>query len=527
VKSEISRWHVGPLGELGVTGAKILAVGALLLAALASGCAGSKSNDASRSNASASTQPRATTTTTTKAEAEARLLSEVTVSPANGATDQSLASVVTVRASGARLESVKVATSGGAALAGSLDAAGDAWRSTGSLLPTTTYKFDYEVTGTDGISATGSGKFTTAAPAEPVTAAVFPSPGIAVGVGQPIVFTFSQPIETYAAQQAVLSHLHIAMSQPVPGGWHWFSSDELHFRPSSFWPVGEQVQVTGNLNYWDIGGGAWGVGSVSTAFVVEDSHISTVNLTTHEMTVTDNGQTVYQWPISAGAEEWPTQDGEHIVLDRESDVHMVSSTVNIPVHSPHGYDEHVYWDVHISDSGEYVHAAPWSVTEQGIVNVSHGCVNLSPARAYTFFRFSRVGDVVDIIDGTRPPLTGDHGVMDWSFGSSTVSWTPAKVSALTTTVTTFPTTTVVPPAKAPWFPTTLPPMPTTTTVATAPTATTATTVPAATVPAATVPVATVPVATVPTASTAVPVATVPTSATSQSSSSVGATTAST
>ena len=34
---------------------------------------------------------------------------------------------------------------------------------------------------------------------------------------------------------------------------------------------------------------------------------------------------------------------------------MVSSTNGIPVNSPDGYDELVYDDVHISDTGEYVH----------------------------------------------------------------------------------------------------------------------------------------------------------------------------
>ena len=58
---------------------------------------------------------------------------------------------------------------------------------------------------------------------------------------------------------------------------------------------------------------------------------------------------------------------------------MVSSTVGIPVNSPNGYDEFVYDDVHISDSGEYVHAAPWSVHSQGVTNVSHGCINMSPS----------------------------------------------------------------------------------------------------------------------------------------------------
>jgi lipoprotein-anchoring transpeptidase ErfK/SrfK len=104
---------------------------------------------------------------------------------------------------------------------------------------------------------------------------------------------------------------------------------------------------------------------------------------------------------------------------------MVSSTVGIPVNSPAGYNEFVYNDVHISDSGEYVHSAPWSVGSQGRTNVSHGCINMSPANSLTFFNFSRVGDVVEVVGSPRPPVTGDHGVMDWSTAWS--QWTQATV----------------------------------------------------------------------------------------------------
>jgi lipoprotein-anchoring transpeptidase ErfK/SrfK len=95
-------------------------------------------------------------------------------------------------------------------------------------------------------------------------------------------------------------------------------------------------------------------------------------------------------------------------------VRMVSSTNGVPVNSPDGYDELVYDDVHISDSGEYVHAAPWSVSSQGRTNVSHGCINLSQADAAAFFAFSRVGDVVLVAGSPRPPEAGDQGVMDWT-----------------------------------------------------------------------------------------------------------------
>jgi hypothetical protein len=117
------------------------------------------------------------------------------------------------------------------------------------------------------------------------------------------------------------------------------------------------------------------------------------------------------------------------VLDKEPVVHMVSSTVGIPVKSPNGYDEYVYDDVHISMSGEYVHAAPWSVYAQGVTNVSHGCINVSKGNAQTFYNFSDVGDIVEVTGSPRPAVTWDGGVRDWS-GPAWSQWTAAHVTQI-------------------------------------------------------------------------------------------------
>ena len=199
----------------------------------------------------------------------------------------------------------------------------------------------------------------------------------------------------------------------VTVGWKWFSPKELHLRPKNYWPAGTRVDVVSSLDGWNAGNGMWGSGSVHIHFTVGAARISTANLATHYMTVTENGAVVANYPMSAGRPKYPTMNGTHIVLDRESVVHMISSSNGIPVNSPDGYDELVYDNVHISDSGEYVHAAPWSVANQGVTNVSHGCINLSPDNALTFMNFSRIGDVVNVVGGPRPPELGDHGVMDW------------------------------------------------------------------------------------------------------------------
>jgi lipoprotein-anchoring transpeptidase ErfK/SrfK len=373
-------------------------------------------------------------------ETQNQLVAHVSVSPGQGASNVALNTPVSITAGFGTITSVVVHDAAGARLTGSLNAARTQWVTNQALVPTTSYQVDATLVSPNGVSTSIGSGFTTLTPVAPVTATAYPTTGAVVGVGQPIVLTFDQPINSAAQQQAVISHLTVTESTPVPGGWHWFSPDELHFRPANFWPAGERVTVSGNLDGWYAGNGLWGSGQISQSFSVGDARISYANLATDEMTVTLNGKTVATYPISGGRAQYPTMDGIHIVLDKEPVVHMVSSTVGIPVNSPNGYDEYVYNDVHISDSGEYVHAAPWSVYAQGVENVSHGCINLGPSNSLDFYNFSETGDVVEVTGSPRPALAGDHGVMDWTTPWS--EWTPGQVVSATPPPTT--TTTLTP-----------------------------------------------------------------------------------
>jgi len=69
--------------------------------------------------------------------------------------------------------------------------------------------------------------------------------------------------------------------------------------------------------------------------------------------------------------------------------------------------------VRISWSGEFVHAAPWSVADQGRANVSHGCVNASTADAKWFYDLSRRGDIVQVVNTPRK-LESQNGWTDWN-----------------------------------------------------------------------------------------------------------------
>src|SRR5579862_279133 len=149
----------------------------------------------------------------------------------------------------------------------------------------------------------------------------------------------------------------------VPGAWDAAAS---RWKPKGSLLYGGGYRITASVS-----GAANLLAQASATFHA----LSPTNLVTASVYPTTGMQ------VGGGKPTDPTMGGTHIVLDRETVVRMNSATNGVPVNSPDGYDELVYNDVHISDSGEYVHAAPWSTGSQGNRNVSHGCINLSPANA--------------------------------------------------------------------------------------------------------------------------------------------------
>ena len=162
--------------------------------------------------------------------------------PKSGTTGVAPDAVVTVSTSVGQLRSVVADSTTGEALPGALAPGATSWKSTGVLQPGSRYEVKAEVVAPGGISISKSSAFTVLTPTAEVTANVFPTSDMTVGVGQPVVVTFDQPIYTASSRQSVLSHFGIAESKPVPGGWYWFSPYELHFRPETFWPADEQIE---------------------------------------------------------------------------------------------------------------------------------------------------------------------------------------------------------------------------------------------------------------------------------------------
>jgi len=337
---------------------------------------------------------------------------DITVSPADGARDVRLDTPVSVRSDTGILDAVVVHPSGDTEsfLRGQLDAGAHTWTSVGALDAGTDYVVDVTAHGTGGDQSSASTRFTTLTPKRLTTDAQ-PSDGETVGIAMPIALTFNVPVPA-DKQAALAARLQVTTNPPVEGAWHWFAPTEVHFRPKDYWQPGTKVTLNAHLRGADAGNDVWGQGDWTLSFTIGDKHVSTIDAGSHTMTVTAADKTLYTWPISAGRPRNPTIQGNLVVWYKQQNVLMDSQTIGIPRNSPDGYYEHVYWDTAISTDGFFVHSAPWSEWAQGSQNVSHGCVNLSPSRATTFFNFSQKGDLV-IVKNTGHTADASDGEGDW------------------------------------------------------------------------------------------------------------------
>jgi lipoprotein-anchoring transpeptidase ErfK/SrfK len=318
-----------------------------------------------------------------------------------------------------KLRDVTVMAKDGGDLAGAIGSEGTHWTSADTPLPGATYDVKATALDSNGSPHTLTGRFTVAdvPKSQRLTLTVLPNDGQVVGVGAPVIVRFDQKVTDRAAVEKAMA---VAASTTVTGAWHWINAQEVHFRPQQYWPSGTKVQVRLQLNGVHAGKDLWGGRNYVSGFTVGAAHVSHVDGKKHTMTVTVDGRTIGTWPVSLGKPSFATRTGTYIVLSKDKVRRMTSCSANITCDksNPNWYDLPVPWSVRLTWSGTFAHAAPWSVANQGRANVSHGCINLSPAHGKTFFGMSRFGDVVTVVNTSRNASdlvrSGDPGMADWN-----------------------------------------------------------------------------------------------------------------
>ncbi|MDR7253764.1 lipoprotein-anchoring transpeptidase ErfK/SrfK [Nocardioides sp. BE266] len=317
---------------------------------------------------------------------------------------------VTVGATGGTLGTVTVTSTLGE-LAGKVQ--DGSWTSGAALEPGTDYTITASAERSDGSSVERTRSFHTVDLTldQQTYAAIAPLDGETVGVGMPVIVTFDVPVTDKALFE---KHMHVTSTPQQKGSWYWMSDQEAHFRPASYWKAGTDVSVDLEINSLPAGNGIYGQEDRQVSFHVGDAHVYKVNAQTHQMQVFSNGTLLRTIPITTGKPGFTTRSGTKVIIEKFATKRMNSETVGINRNSPEAYDiDDVRWAMRVTYSGEFLHAAPWSVGSQGHANVSHGCTGMSTADAGWLYAMSRRGDVVQYT-GTDRPMTLQNGYGDWN-----------------------------------------------------------------------------------------------------------------
>ncbi|MER6787438.1 Ig-like domain-containing protein [Streptomyces sp. NPDC000658] len=315
-----------------------------------------------------------------------------------------------------RITDVTAVDSTGRYLAGELAADGSRWHSTEPLAAGAHYTVRVSTEDDDGAPGRRVLAFDTGKPTSKKRLAVTFGPDAGeYGVGQPVTAKLDQPVKDPAQRAVVERGLKVTSSPAVQGGWHWVDDKELHYRPKDYWPAHATVRVRSNLDGIKISDRLWGGPAKELKLTIGDRVVAVTDAASHSMTVFKNNEEINQIPVTTGKPGFETRNGVKVVLGKEYFVRMRGTTVGIAEGSADSYDLPVYYATRVTWSGEYVHAAPWSVGSQGYENVSHGCTGMSTSNAEWFFDHIRQGDVVQVVNSNGDTMeTFGNGFGDWN-----------------------------------------------------------------------------------------------------------------
>ncbi|MFI6347015.1 Ig-like domain-containing protein [Streptomyces sp. NPDC050560] len=315
-----------------------------------------------------------------------------------------------------RITDVTAVDATGRYLPGRLSDDGSRWHSTAPLASGAHYTLRVSTENSDGAPGRKVVSFATANPRHKnVLKVEFGPKKGEYGVGQPITAKLSSPVKDKAARAVVERALSVQSRPAAEGSWYWVSSRELHYRPRAYWPAHATIEVRSGLKGIKIGGGMWGGDSNPLRITTGDKIEAVTDASSHRMTVYRNGEEINDLPVTTGKPGFETRNGVKVVLGKEAFVRMRSSTVGIAAGSGDSYDLPVHWATRVTWSGEYVHAAPWSVGSQGSANTSHGCTGMSTDDAEWFFNTVHVGDIVKVVGSDGDEMTPfDNGFGDWN-----------------------------------------------------------------------------------------------------------------
>jgi lipoprotein-anchoring transpeptidase ErfK/SrfK len=399
-------------------------VAALVIAPLAlSGCGDKKSGTTAAwaaPDTSSSAAPGASSGGPVTESADVPI--NLSVTPAAGKKDVPVSAEIGVSLTAGKVTTVSLTDAAGKAVAGKLREDGTSWVPASTLKAKTTYAASVTATTDAGLTKTATTTFTTmGAPGKKTGTGLYLFDDHTYGVAMPVVVEFNPGIKK-ADRAAVEKRMFVETAPAQPGVWSWTSSGtQAYYRSKEYWQTGTTLTVRIAVGGLPTGGGRYGDRDRSaTAKIGRDMEMKVDNAT-KKMTVLKDGKVVRTALVSLGRKSKPSVSGNMVVMDKLADTVFDTTDTD----GAAGYKTKIQYAQRITWSGQYVHSAPWSVGSQGHTNVSHGCVNVSPANAKWLFDNTLIGDPISVT-GTGVKLAYGDGWTPWN-----VSWSEfVKGSAL-------------------------------------------------------------------------------------------------
>lgn len=361
-------------------------------------------------------------------EAAAKEVSKarIAISPKNGSDNASINNAAKVTVSDGTLTEVTMTTADGAPVEGTLAGDGKSWKPSAPLKRSTTYKIAATAKDSAGLEAHENSSFTTVSPDNSFIGNFTPEDGSTVGVGMPVSLNFNKAITDKKAVQSGITVTSSA-GQEVVG--HWFNNQRLDFRPDQYWTENSTVTLKLALDGVEGADGVFGVQQKTVTFKIGRNQVSTVDVATKTMTVTQDGKTIKSIPISAGSPDNPTYNGQMVISEKFKETRMNGATVGFTDDDGKGeYDiKDVPHAMRLSTSGTFIHGNYWGADSVfGNANTSHGCVGLNDVKgagdpnqaAAWFYDNSLIGDVVVVKNSKDKVIQPDNGLNGWNMAWS-------------------------------------------------------------------------------------------------------------
>jgi lipoprotein-anchoring transpeptidase ErfK/SrfK len=350
----------------------------------------------------------------TRSAANKESVAQIVSNIRRGAKQVGIERTLKLRVRSGTFEDVQVTGPKGGIVKGKLSGDETRWVSTTRFQPDSRYRVVSSAVDSEGLEKTFESGFKTRELTldEQTYPSFVPIDGQTVGVGMPVVVRFDVPVTDKAS---IERHLEVTSKPAQVGAFHWISDNEVHWRPRTYWQPGTEVTVNADIGGVPAGNGIYGQMDRTARFRVGDAMVSKVDMNTHQMRVFRNGKLERTIPITTGEQpKFTTRSGTKVIIEKFRQKRMNSETIGIDPDSADGYDlDNVEYAMRVTYSGEFVHAAPWSVGDQGRANVSHGCTGMSTANAEWLYNNTNVGDVVEYV-GTDKPMDLTNGFGDWN-----------------------------------------------------------------------------------------------------------------